>query len=650
MATTEIAPGVDAQIARAFDDAPAVIAIHRGPDHRFVFVNRRFLESSDGRPLVGRNYAEAFPEFVEQGYLDIFNNAWRTGDPFVATGVRADTPRKPGGPAEERYWNLIFQPNRDERGAVEGITSFAFEVTEHVLARRAAEAAEHRYNELVRALGVVVWCAEPTEWRALWVRGDTSQAVGVPPESFTTGAGVASLLSSGDRESLARARAELREEGDAYRLELRLETPGGEERWVVESAQLHREPGTDRLLAYGLVQDFTERAQAQRERDRLQAQLLHVQKLESLGMLAGGIAHDFNNLLTAILGNASLAEMQLSPGHPAARSVASMVTAARRASDLTRQLLAFSGRGHFRVESTDINERLRELAILLEATVPKKVSLRLEAAGALPPVECDVSQLNQVLMNLVINGAEAIGDEGGTVVIRTASVNLEVADLAARASAGGVSPGTFAVVEVSDTGRGMDPDTVSRIFDPFFTTKPTGHGLGLAAVQGIVRGHRGFITVYSEVGRGTTFKVFLPTVPAPDDPGKPGRVASGQPGRTVLVVDDEPAVREFARAALEHGGYRVVEAVDGVAAVETFRALAADIDVVLLDLTMPRMNGEEALREIRRLRPTTPVVLSSGYNEVEATRRLVGRGRIEFIQKPYSVAELLKLLSTVLEK
>lgn len=321
-----------------------------------------------------------------------------------------------------------------------------------------------------------------------------------------------------------------------------------------------------------------------------------------------------------------------------------MVAAARRASDLTRQLLAFSGRGHFKVQAIDINAQVLELMALLEASIPKKVNLRMEPHPALPLVDADGSQLSQVLMNLVINGAEAIDDAGGTVVVRTGMQVLEPEDLATAGPFAAAPPGTFVFIEISDSGEGMNEETLGRIFDPFFTTKVNGRGLGLAAVQGIVRGHKGLIRVYSELGRGTTFKVFLPArdgaaqkEPMPDSPV--ARLKG-----TVLVVDDEPSVREFARSALEYGGYRVVEAGDGREGVEAFRALAGEIDVVLLDLTMPRMSGEEALREIRKIRGTTRVILSSGYNEVEATRRLVGRASVEFIQKPYTVRELLAVL------
>ena len=635
-------------IERAFEDAPAVIAVHRGPEHRMVFVNRAFREASDGRQMVGLPYAQVFPEFVEQGYLAILDQAYTAGEPFVAVGARADTPRKPGGEPEERYWNVTFQPNRDAHGVVDGITSFAFEVTEHVQMRRIAEAAEKRYDDLIFALNVVVWCVDPEGWRPEWVRGDITNLLGVPVSDALTPGGLARGIHPEDTPAVIAARGTLHAPGERYRTEYRHGSEASGWRWIAESGQLRLEPGATRPAVWGLMHDVTERVLHERNRDQMQTQLLHVQKLESLGVLAGGISHDFNNLLTAILGNASLAELQLEPGHPAAKSIASMVTASRRAGDLTAQLLAFSGRGHFRVVPTDVNGQLRELLGLLSASVPKKVNLRLEPDPTLPMVQADVSQLHQVLMNLVINGAQAIGEAGGTVVVRTGAQVLEERDLAAVHGFPDTGPGRFVFIEVSDNGAGMDKGTVSRIFEPFFTTKQGGRGLGLAAVQGIVRGHRGLIRVYSEPGRGTTFKIFLPVGSDLGLPGSEPEAKAPITKGTVLVVDDEPVVRQFVRSALEFAGYRVVEAADGHEGVDTFRALAGEVDLVLLDLTMPRMNGEEALSEMRKIRTSTPVVLSSGYNEVEATRRLVGLGSVEFLQKPYPVKDLLALVGRLL--
>ena len=262
--------------------------------------------------------------------------------------------------------------------------------------------------------------------------------------------------------------------------------------------------------ALGISIDITERNSAEREQDRLRAQLLQVQKLESLGILAGGIAHDFNNILTSILGSASVALMTIPPEHSARNDIENIVAASRRAATLTRQMLAYSGKGHFEVRVVDLSEQVREIAQLLETTVPKKVHLRLELAGNLPAIEVDVAQLQQVVMNLVLNGAEAIGDESGSVLVATGIQEIVGAFSVPLFSGEGLAPGRYVFVEVYDTGRGMDEATQAKIFDPFFTTKFAGRGLGLAAVLGIVRAHKGAIKVYSTPGKGSTVKVFFP--------------------------------------------------------------------------------------------------------------------------------------------
>jgi len=629
-------------IARSFEDAPALISVHRGPEHRYVFANQLFRASIDGRPLTGRSYADAFPEFVEQGYLAIFDRVYATGEPFVANGVRADTPRTPGGPPEERYWNVTFQASRDAAGEIDGLTTFAFEVTEQVRSRRVAQDAEKRYDDLLLALHVVVWCVNPVGWQVEWVRGDTVALLGMGPDEAVAPGGDSRRIHPGDLAAVQDARTSVHQAGDRYRVEYRNGDAVTGWRWIAEDGQLRAEPGSDVLRVWGLLHDVTERVEHQAYRDQVQAELLRVQKLESLSVLAGGIAHDFNNLLTAILGNASLAELQIEPAHPASGSIASMVSAAKRAADLTVQLLAFSGRGRFHVEPVDVNGQVAELVVLLQTSVPKKVALHVEPGAGVLLVDADRSQLNQVLMNLVINGAQAHGDADGRVVIRTGFQQLTRADLLAFSAFPEVTPGMFVVIEVADTGCGMDAATTSKIFEPFFTTKPSGRGLGLAAVQGILRGHRGLVRVESAIGRGTSFFVYLPAGAAAVAPAP---VAARSPAAkgTILVVDDEPGVRQFMRAALEFGGFTVLEAENGAEGVTTFAEHADAIDLVLLDLTMPVMNGEDALLEINALRPETPVVMTSGYNELGQSSRLTGRGAVDFIQKPYPVRDLLDL-------
>ncbi len=386
------------------------------------------------------------------------------------------------------------------------------------------------------------------------------------------------------------------------------------------------------------------------ERKRLEEQLRQTAKLESLGVLAGGIAHDFNNLLVGILGNASLAADNLPAANPNHAFLQEVVKAAERAAMLTRQLLAYAGKGRFETHRANLSELVREAAGLVQAAAPKWVRVRFELDPDLPAVEVDVAQIQQVVMNLVMNAAEAMGQDPGTVLITTASVDADLQYLGTLRTAFDVVPGRYVCLEVNDTGCGMDESTVSRIFDPFFTTKFHGRGLGLSAVQGIVRSHKGALKVYSTPGKGSTFKLLLPAVAEASAAVPSASVPEDLRGEgTVLVVDDEATVRGAAQAALERFGYSVLVAADGSEALDVFAAQPR-ISLVLLDLTMPVMNGEETLRKLKILRPDVRVVLSSGYNEVEAIRRFTGKGLAGFIQKPYTARALAAKVKSVLAK
>ncbi len=393
-----------------------------------------------------------------------------------------------------------------------------------------------------------------------------------------------------------------------------------------------------------------DRRYAEEERRNLEAQIQHAQKLESLGVLAGGIAHDFNNLLAGILGNTSVALLDLPFESPVRDCIQDVERSARRAADLVRQMLAYAGKGRFVVDVLSLESVVTEMAHLLEVSISKKAVLRYNFAADVPPVRADATQLRQVVMNLITNASDAIGDESGVIAISTGVVACDHAYLAETFLDDDLAPGVFSWVEVSDTGCGMDEDTVQRIFDPFFSTKFTGRGLGLAAVLGIVRGHHGAIKVYSEVGRGTTVKVLFPSDEGATARGEEPmtKPESWSPSGTVLLVDDEEIVRTTATRMLERLGFDVVMAVDGREAIEVFREHEEQIVCVLLDLTMPNVDGEQCFEELRRIKREVCVVLSSGYNEQDLIDRFAGKGLAGFIQKPYSTQSLSAKLRDVL--
>jgi PAS domain S-box-containing protein len=379
------------------------------------------------------------------------------------------------------------------------------------------------------------------------------------------------------------------------------------------------------------------------ERKRFSEQLLQTQKLESLGLLAGGVAHDFNNLLTGIMGNASLLLGLVGSEEPAQGMLNDLLKASETAAHLTRQLLAYSGRGRFVVEPLNLSKLVKEAGSLLQVSIPKNVHLQLKVDPELPSIEADAGQMHQLIMNLVINGAEAIIDEqNGTVRVTTAVQDVDQNYIETTFGSGKITPGIYVMLEVHDTGAGMDAETQAKIFDPFFTTKFTGRGLGLAAVLGIVRGHKGALKVYSSPGRGTTFKVLFPASDVKQsriEPGAQPRADLRDTG-TVLVIDDEDMVRRVAKSMLESYGYDVLVAGDGKSAVELFKEVGHQISVVVLDLTMPSMSGEETFLQLRTIRSNVRVILSSGYNEAEAVKRFTGKSLTGFIQKPYTATQL----------
>jgi two-component system, cell cycle sensor histidine kinase and response regulator CckA len=398
--------------------------------------------------------------------------------------------------------------------------------------------------------------------------------------------------------------------------------------------------------------DLTGRKRAEQERLDLERRLLHAQKLESLGVLAGGIAHDFNNLLMAVLGNLDLALQKVSPVSPARLNIEQSAQAARRATDLTRQMLAYSGRGSFIVKAMDLSELVEENTHLFRSSVARTATLDVRLGRSLPSIEADAGQVQQVIMNLITNASEAIGDRAGTITITTGVQECDAQRLRRSRNEDAPPPGRFVYLEVSDTGSGMDDQTQARLFDPFFTTKAPGRGLGMSAILGIVRGHSGAIFVESSPGKGTSIRILFPALEG-------GRVESRAPasGRTagagappvsgkVLVVDDEEIVRKVCKDMVEALGLPVLTAVDGRDAVDLFTKHADEIAVVILDLSMPNMDGMTAFQELVRIRPGVKVILSSGYDELDSIKRLSGRGLAGFIQKPYSLNNLRDALES----
>ena len=425
---------------------------------------------------------------------------------------------------------------------------------------------------------------------------------------------------------------------------------------ILETSGVPRCDPQGNLLGYrGIDRDITERTLAEAERLEMERRLLHAQKLESLGVLAGGIVHDFKNLLMAVIGNLDLALRDQSPTSAARPHLDRALQAARRSADLTRQMLAYSGKGRFVIRRMDLSELVRENTNLFRTAISRTVSMNLCLTHENSAIEADPGQVQQVIMNLITNASEAIGEKAGVITLTTGVTAFDGAYLSKSRLNENPPAGRFAYIEVSDTGCGMDDETNQRLFDPFFTTKFTGRGLGMAAVLGIVRGHKGAIMVQSAVGQGSTIRVLFPAAEAisaatvSDSVGFADRSGAKALLGTVLVVDDEEVVREVCATFLERLGLQTITAADGEEGLKLFKRHADEIGCVLLDLTMPRMDGISTFREMKRLRPDIPVILCSGYDEQEATQHFTNEGLAGFLQKPYSLEDLQNKLEPVLK-
>jgi PAS domain S-box-containing protein len=385
------------------------------------------------------------------------------------------------------------------------------------------------------------------------------------------------------------------------------------------------------------------------ERRRGEAALRQTQKLESLGVLAGGIAHDFNNLLSAMMGNLDLAQVKLPIGSASAPFLANMEGTIVKAAELTRQMLAYSGKGSFVVEPMDLNRLVAELTHLLVVSISKKVKLEYDLAAGLPPIEADLAQVQQVVMNLVTNASEAFGDSGGVITLSTGLRDIHEGELEAAFPGQTLEPGSYVTLKVSDNGCGMEPQVIARIFDPFFSTKGSGRGLGLSAMLGILRGHRAGIAIQSNPGEGSAFQIFFRASHAklPESVQVESGAHKDRFHGKALLVDDEPELRFSFGSMLQHLGFRVVAARDGYEALERFSP--GEFAFVLMDLTMPRMDGKEAFFQMKARDPEVKVVLASGYSEQEAIEPLAGLRPAGFIQKPFSLEALTRVIERALE-
>ena len=552
----------------------------------------------------------------------------------------------------ENRWRWILTRGtvveRDQHGRPVRMVGTHTDIAQRKQVELALRTSEDRFRTLTMASPLGIFLTD-ADGNCTFTTPRMQDLWGAPADALT-GRGFLQFAHADDRERVTQAWQTAVQEGGELSIEYRVVRPDGTTRWVCERTAAHRD-GNALTGFVATVEDVSAAKAADEDRRRLEVQMQHAQKLESLGVLAGGIAHDFNNLLVGILGNASLAREDLEAGTPTEELLTDIETAARRAAELTMQLLAYAGKGRFNVQPLDLSKAVREMSTLLQSAISKRATLSLGLAENLPLVDADNTQVRQVIMNLLTNASDALQDQNGGIVLRTGVMHADAPYLATCLAADGVEPGAFAFVEVADTGVGMDAETLPRIFEPFFTTKFTGRGLGLAATLGIVRGHRGAMHVRSAPGNGTVFRVLFPTVDK-HVPGSrtPRSVIGLSRSGTILVVDDEDSVREVARRMLTRSGYRVIEATDGAEALRLFAEHEREITTIVLDVTMPRMSGTEVLAELRQRGKTVPIVLASGYSAQSLAAPVSGETRPVFVQKPFVTRELLDGIDAALER
>jgi PAS domain S-box-containing protein len=635
--------------ARILHASPVGIAISQLDDGLLLDINDEFLRiiGYSGDEVAGRTSIE-LGLWVEPGQREAIARE------LVELGRYAPRPvpmRRKDGAVVTSLFSTSLIAMTGERYAV----SWMMDITGRLHAEEARRESEQRFRDIVESLGDWYWEMDAAG-RLTFSSEHCLQLLGRPRAAL-----------------LGRSTLEFAAPDDAERQRRYLAAHGTPPRPVRDFEGWYLRPDGTRvcvavsgvpvfgaagaLLGWrGVARDVTERKRDEQERRRMEAEVHQARRVESLGVLAGGIAHDFNNLLAAILGNAEMALQILPAGSEGWQLVEQMQAAGLHAAELTRQMLAYAGRGQFVTGRLDLSAAVREMAQLLAASVPKKIALCLELAEGLPAVEADAAQLRQVVMNLVINAVDAIGEREGRITVRTGVAAGDERDRRVDHLLGALDPQQQLVFfEVADTGGGIDPEALPRIFDPFYTTKFAGRGLGLAAVQGIVLRHRGAVAVRSDPEAGATLRVLFPatsagpvTAVAGPAPALPQPIArDAWRGLTVLIVDDEEQVRAMASRMLRTFGLEVLAAADGREALG-IAAAHPEIRAVLLDLMMPRMDGSETFQELRRANAGLPVILCSGFDVLESRERFAGLDFSGFLQKPFRLDDLAQALRRAL--
>ena len=641
----------------SIESAPGMIILSLDREYRYLNFNsahvRSMQMSYQSLPQLGDCIFDHMTSKDDISKLKLFYSRALAGESIVELSEF--------GVGEGRfYFETQINPILDQDKQVFGLTVFAQDITEKRLAEEALRDREYLLRESQKVANLGSYSLDITS--GFWeVSPALLQLFGIDEEYPSNVEGWLRIVHPDDRDEMTEyLKTTVIAEHGAFDKEYRIQRiQDNEVRWVHGRGVLEMDDQDNPFKMIGVIQDITERKQVESDKLAFEKQILHTQKLESLGILAWGIAHDFNNILMGILGYADLALSSLDPISPAKEYVKGINDSSKKAAELVKQMLAYSGKGKFSLEPINLDHLIGDMKQMLNISISKNVVLKITPSSSPVYLEGDPTQIRQVIMNIVINGSDAIQNRSGVISVLTGTMHCDRAYIDATgfntqiASPGDIHEGMYVFLEISDTGSGMSKAIIERIFEPFYTTKFTGRGLGLSAVLGIIRGHSGFMKIYSEPDKGTTFKVLLPLYSSDTDvmskSSSPSRFDTDWQGRGIfLIADDEEAVRSVGKAMLKKLGFDVITAEDGREAIQIFEEKQAEIVGVLLDLTMPHKDGAEVFRAIRAINPKVKVILSSGYNEQDATQKFVGKGLAGFIQKPYVTSELLEKIKEVM--
>jgi|GEM_PF-3861656 len=610
-------------------------AVDNGEDFVFIEFNSagERMDHLDRKDVIGRRVSEIFPGIKEFGLFEVFQRVWRTG-------ASENFPISLYQDGRLSGWrdNFVYRLPSGE------IVALYSDETERKQAEESLKKSEEKYRVLVENAGEVVLVAQDN--RVKFVNRRISAIAGYLPEELI-GKSFADYIHPDDRETLAERHIK-RLTGEAVPevYPFRVITMEGAVRWAESNIVLIEWEGKPATLNF--ITDITDRKRAEEARDKLQAQLSQAQRMESIGILAGGVAHDFNNLLTTIIGNAQLAMADLPKDDPLREDMEEIRKAGERGAMLTRQLLTFSRREPRQMEILDLNDVVEDMDKLLRRLVRESIELRMIRAPGLWKIRADVGQMEQVIMNLAVNARDVMPG-GGTLTVETANVDLDTAFFHAHDVAG--EPGSYVMLAVTDTGPGMDKAIRERIFDPFFTTKErgAGTGLGLSTVYGIVKQGGGYIWPYSQPDMGTTMKIYLPRVEdVPRTVLEEETADTKAGGEVVLVAEDNPPLRELAHRTLEKAGYQVLTAGDGEDALRVSEGFKGEIHLLLADVVMPRMGGQELAERIRTLRPGIQILYMSGFPDRELSHLAAVESDANFLQKPFTPESLYRKVKKAL--